>query len=96
MTRHLPFCLLAAWAFAAAHAQPAAPEGAAPAAPAWRSAFDGYQPFAGEKTLPWREANDTVQRVGGWRAYAREAAQPAASAASPPPKADPHGVHHKP
>jgi hypothetical protein len=29
----------------------------------------------------WREANDTVNRIGGWRAYAREAKQPQ----SPPP-----------
>jgi hypothetical protein len=69
------------------------------APPAWRSAFDGYQPFSDEKTLPWRQANDTVQGVGGWRAYAREAAQPASAAApAPAPKAgsaDPHGAHHK-
>lgn len=77
----------------AAQAQATAP--AAP--PAWRSAFDGYQPFSDEKTLPWRQANDTVQGVGGWRAYAREAAQPASAAASAPPsKADGaagHGAH---
>ncbi|MDP1650823.1 MAG: hypothetical protein Q8M01_21860 [Rubrivivax sp.] len=35
----------------------------------------------------WREANDTVTRIGGWRAYTREAKQPegpadAASAAA--------------
>jgi len=26
--------------------------------------------------VPWREANDTTARIGGWKAYAREA-QPA-------------------
>jgi hypothetical protein len=68
-------------------------------APAWRSAFDGYQPFSEEKTLAWPQANETVQRIGGWRAYAREAAQPAsacAAASAPHPKAsvaDPHGAH---
>jgi hypothetical protein len=60
---------------------PVAPAAAA-SAPSWRSAFDGYQPFSEEKTLPWRQANDTVQGVGGWRAYAREAARPASAAAS--------------
>ena len=37
--------------------------------------------------LPWREANDRVGRIGGWRAYAREAAAPdaPASAASAAP-----------
>jgi hypothetical protein len=68
------------------------------AAPAWRSAFDGYRPFSAEKTLPWREANDTVHGIGGWRAYAREAAQPAAigaSAPAPKPAASaPAGAHH--
>ena len=32
-------------------------------------------------TIPWREANDNVARIGGWRSYAREAQ------ASPPPSA---------
>jgi hypothetical protein len=32
----------------------------------------------------WREANDTVNRIGGWRAYAREAKPPE----SPPPAAN--------
>lgn len=31
----------------------------------------------------WREANDTVGRIGGWRSYAREA-QPAAAPATVP------------
>ena len=30
----------------------------------------------GDETHPWREANDTVNRIGGWRVYAREAQQP--------------------
>lgn len=31
---------------------------------------------------PWREANQTVDRIGGWKAYAREAA---ASSLGPKP-----------
>ena len=48
-----------------------------------RSAFSGYTRHSDTPVGPWREVNDTVQRVGGWRAYAREAAAPgpAASAA---------------
>lgn len=69
--------------------------------PAWRSAFEGYQPFTDEKPTPWAQANDTVRQVGGWRAYAREAAQPASAASSAPGSksgvaVDPHGAHHKP
>jgi hypothetical protein len=58
------------------------------AAPApYQSVFDSYQPFADEKLAPWKESNDTVGKVGGWRAYAREAAgaAPAPAAPAPPP-----------
>lgn len=88
MNRHLPIAFLAALgALVAAGAQAqhqAQANAPAPAAsgPAWRSALETYQPFSDEKTMPWRQANDTVQGVGGWRAYAREAAQPASAAAS--------------
>ena len=43
--------------------------------------------------LPWRQANDTVRDIGGWRAYAR-AAQAAASAASSSTAG--HGARHTP
>lgn len=52
-----------------------------PAAPApsveYRSALAGYRALAEEELLPWPETNRTVERIGGWRAYAREAQQPA-------------------
>ena len=56
---------------------------------AYRSALADYQPFNDAKLAPWKESNDTVGSVGGWRAYAREAqgqeaVVPAASAASSP------------
>ena len=31
----------------------------------------------------WREANDNVGRIGGWRTYLREAQQPDAPASAP-------------
>ena len=37
-----------------------------------RSAFEGYRPFAEQPVGSWREANDVVGRIGGWKAYARE------------------------
>lgn len=55
--------------------------GARVAPGAWSSAFEGYIPFAPAQALPWREANEQVGRIGGWRAYAQEAQ--AAQAASP-------------
>jgi len=80
---------------------------AAPATLPYTSALQGYQPFADEKVRPWKESNTTVEKIGGWRAYAKEAAEPEAQAspvqaASPaaPPKtpaapADPHAGHGK-
>jgi hypothetical protein len=53
------------------------------ATPLHRSAFEGYRRFDDAKPLPWRQANDTVERIGGWRSYAREAADQAPAAASP-------------
>jgi len=48
-----------------------------------RPALSSYRP-AGELTVgSWREANDTVTRIGGWRAYTREANQPEAPSAAP-------------
>jgi hypothetical protein len=70
------FALLA-WPLAsAAHAQ------ATPAPPAFKSAFEGYQPYTDEKVVNWKEANENVSRIGGWRAYAKEAA--GAAPAEPP------------
>lgn len=52
-----------------------------------RSALAGYRRFDAESPpLAWREANDRVERIGGWRAYAREASAPA-SAPAPAPAA---------
>lgn len=48
-----------------------------------RSAFDGYRRLADEPPMNWRDANDTVKRIGGWRSYAREAAPSAPAASSP-------------
>ena len=64
------------------YAQTATPKSAAKPAMAeapepYRSAFEGYQPYAEEKITNWKAANDTVERIGGWREYAKQAQQPA-------------------
>ena len=48
------------------------------------SAFAAYRRYADAAPIAWKEANDTVTRIGGWRAYAREAAESAAPAAAAP------------
>lgn len=50
----------------------------------YESAFTQYRRLTDGPVGSWRDANDTVTRIGGWRAYAREAAQPASPAASGP------------
>jgi hypothetical protein len=69
------------------------------------SALKSYRRFEDLQLVPWRQANDTVERIGGWRSYAREASQPPAAASAPqapsapaprsePPKPAPgHGGH---
>jgi hypothetical protein len=60
---------------------------AAATPPPYRSALEGYKPFADEKVAPWAQSNATVGRIGGWRAYAREASEgqsPAEPATQPP------------
>jgi hypothetical protein len=49
-----------------------------------RSALQSYRRAGGDDppAVAWREANDTVGRIGGWRAYAREA-QAAGAAPAP-------------
>ncbi len=87
---------LAASLHATAQAPQPAPSASAPATSAYRSAFEGYRPFAAEEVQDWRRSNDTARDIGGWRAYAREmqAAPPKAPAASQPKAADPHAGHH--
>lgn len=63
---------------------------------AYRSALEGYQPYREQKIQPWKQANDTVGQVGGWRAYAQEAAEPAnqgGAAPAPSATAHPHAEH---
>lgn len=82
---------------AGAQAPQPAPSASAPATPVYRSAFEGYRPFATGEVQDWRRSNDTARDIGGWRAYAREmqgGAQPRTPAASPPKAADPHAGHH--
>jgi len=45
---------------------------------AWRyvSVLAQYQPYAEQALASWPEANATVQRIGGWRAYAKESQAP--------------------
>ena len=87
-TARAAFAVALAAIAAAAGAQTAAPAAADPqvanraADSGYRSSFDGYQRFTQEQVGSWKDANDNVGRIGGWREYAKEARSPAASAPS--------------
>jgi hypothetical protein len=42
----------------------------------YSSAFSDYVPYSEQTIDSWRQANDTVGEIGGWRTYAKEARQP--------------------
>lgn len=108
MLDHLPrmAATLAALGAFTAWAQPT-PAPAAPrmTPPEYRSVLEGYQRHGEQEIAPWRESNDTVGRIGGWRAYANEATGGASSPArgasapaagsgnAPATGRDPHAGH---
>lgn len=70
----------------------------------YRSTLHSYQRFSEEKVGSWRDANDNVGRIGGWREYAKESRQPDATGSTPPSgsgstapsgSTDPHAGHGK-
>lgn len=74
---------------------PLNPAAAVPTA-AHTSALARYRSAGDVKVGSWREANDMVARIGGWRVYAREAAQPEAARAPAPAASHPHGGSSRP
>jgi hypothetical protein len=60
----------------------------------YTSALAGYQAYSDQAVLSWREANDRVGRIGGWRAYAKEAATGLPIKEVAPAESDPHAAHH--
>jgi len=98
----------AAVAQTAARSDPAAADVIVPVPPlTYASPFARYRAYVDAEVAPWRETNDTVGRIGGWREYAREAAQsaaapavtgqsvPAGPAPVPAPAASGHDHMHK-
>lgn len=106
--RWLPVALLACCLAAVAGDRPD-PLNAAAAVPAfvYPSAFADERRHGDTTALrSWKEANDTVGRIGGWRAYAREAQQasrpapvapaaPAAGETAGPAPAGRDAPHHR-
>ncbi len=81
---HRALALAAALALGVpASAQPTHPADATAAVPplTYRSAFGGYKRLSEPPAADWKTANQNVERIGGWRAYAREANAPASAPA---------------
>lgn len=77
---------------AAAPGDPLNPE--VPVPPAnHASSLARYRPADETEVAPWKTTNDTVGRIGGWRAYAREASAPPAAAAPAPAASGATGGH---
>jgi len=59
-----------------------------------RSAITTYRSAGDQSVGSWREANQTVNRIGGWRTYAKErAAEEVPSSPSNPPRSEGHVGH---
>jgi len=67
-------------AFAQPSSQPRTPDSknAAPSSVtlSYKSAFVDYRAYSEQSVVSWIDANDKVAKIGGWRAYAKEASQP--------------------
>ncbi len=50
----------------------------------YRSVFDGYRPHNDQAVGPWRDVNDMVGKIGGWRTYAKESVSAGAAAPASP------------
>ena len=59
------------------------------------SALANYRAAGELRVGSWKDANERVNRIGGWRAYAREAATPEPAASEPAvgPAVGPAGAH---
>ncbi len=89
---------LALFAGAAFAQTPADTEALQPSLPTklqYSSAIGAYQAYGDQQVQSWREANDRVGQIGGWRAYAKEitTGKPA-SVKGAAPSSNPHAGHH--
>lgn len=56
------------------------------------STYKAYEP---QTIQPWKEANDNVGRIGGWRAYARETSPNPTTSPSVSTTSGEHTLHHQ-
>jgi hypothetical protein len=61
----------------------------APTSLGFKSTLEKYKPYTEEKIAPWKAANDEVGKIGGWRAYLKEANEPDTPPANKTPSTNP-------
>ena len=76
-------CASATLSYAAATPNPDVADSPTPPTQ-YKSPFKDYRPLGDDKRTPWRDANDEVGKIGGWREYLRESQE--ANKAAPTPK----------
>jgi hypothetical protein len=84
-----PLAVPAAWAQTPSSRPSPADAGAAVPPLVFQSPFARYQAFVEQQVGSWKETNDAVGRIGGWRVYAREAREPESGSAAQPATAKP-------
>lgn len=92
LQRLLPCVLVTLTSGAIAQAASSTAQPERPGVLPYVSPLQSYKAYADQPVEPWREANDRVGRIGGWRAYAREI-QTGAPAQDAAQRADPHAGH---
>ncbi|CAN8140794.1 hypothetical protein J3998_01135 [Thiomicrorhabdus sp. 6S2-11] len=60
----------------------------------YQSAFANYKPFMDAPLGDWYQANQTVEKIGGWRVYMQEGMQSSTPSSSQESPSNGHSHHH--
>ena len=85
-------CLQLSSAFAQSAIKPEVSKVEKPVELVYQSSFQNYQRYSASPIQSWKQSNDTVKDIGGWRAYAKEITQEQNPKPSTPPTHS-HGAH---
>ena len=84
-------CLYLRSAWAQSEINPDIPTAEKPVELVYQSSFKNYPRYSASDIEAWKQANDTVKDIGGWREYAKEIAE---DSDTKPSSANPsHGDH---
>jgi hypothetical protein len=84
-------CLQLSSAFAQSAIKPEVSKVEKPVELVYQSSFQNYQRYFASPIQSWKQSNETVKDIGGWRAYAKEITQEQNDKPSTSPQS--HGAH---